>query len=247
MKFQLLALSLLVFPWMAHSQPQASVLSQLPYLPEEDPAVSRPGLLDLNEILAPLAEEPELNIPRQLPPEFTHSDSDLDLLKMFQQGFELLNQGDSEQAITFFRQVLSAYPEDLNLKIALADSLYSHGDHAEARDLYSGILNTEPFHFQALNNLAWLLASTPDPKLQDLSRAKMLANRARWVQPNSHHVWSTLSRIHYKLAEYREAEQAIGNALSLAQQSGVPTQVLLNYLFQRDRAMVAREATSLLE
>jgi len=52
------------------------------------------------------------------------------------------------------------------------------GKDRETIDTYERIISLDPKRAVALNNLAWVLVTTPDERLRDLDRAVDLARRA---------------------------------------------------------------------
>ena len=57
--------------------------------------------------------------------------------------------------------------------------LYHDGKQIQqAKETYEGILQKEPNHYLALNNLAWLLATSKDPGLFQPDKALVLAKKA---------------------------------------------------------------------
>jgi tetratricopeptide (TPR) repeat protein len=247
MKPFLLLLFFVVPVGQGWSQPpqRQSILNQIPFLPESTDK-PRPQLLNTRLMLQDLDPLPEFQIPNKLPHEFVLTREQEELLKLFQDAHGSLQEDHAERAIDLFRNILRKFPNELNIHLALADCLYAIGEYDEAIEHYEFVLERDPLHFKGLNNLAWLYC-TREPELQQLDKALRLANLAKMVRPNDHHVWSTLSKIYFQKTMYPEAEQTINNALRIAQQSQVPLQVVVSYLMQRDRAGVAREATSLLE
>jgi tetratricopeptide (TPR) repeat protein len=83
----------------------------------------------------------------------------------------------AEQALTnLTRQLLTHRTPEIHAKIAATQS--SLGHYREARDHYQQALGLGPDSPAALNNLAWLLATCPDPIIRDGRRAVALAQRA---------------------------------------------------------------------
>jgi tetratricopeptide (TPR) repeat protein len=238
----LLALPLLI---QAQSRPQL-LLNRLPYVPEPT-GESRPPMLNSAYALQALEPLPNFNLPQQLPVEFLADAGQRKVITLFTQASERISEGKPEEAIPFLEQAVALNPNEGNLRVSLGDSYYAADRYVDAMREYENVLESSPFHFQCLNNLGWLLATVSDSALRDPQRAMELAERARLIRPNSHHMWSTLSQAQYELGLYPEAEQSIVNALRLAQQNRVPTSVVTGYLLHRDRCVLAREATSLLE
>lgn len=243
--FLISSLFLFSLPAMAQA-PRESLLSQIPYLPEDSGKVST-AFLNVQDALLALDPLPDFQIPQRLPNEFLLTARGWEMMALSQEANRFLLAGEPEKAVQIFQETLEKWPEELGLRVALADSLYAMGALKEAETAYKTVLESIPMHFQCLNNLAWLYATAKEPGMKNLDAAMELAMKAKVVQPQSHHLWSTLSQIYYDQGKYAEAENAINNALLLAQQSQVNLEVVVSYLIQRDRSMIARQATSLLE
>lgn len=239
-------LCLAFLPLLIHAQQSRALLNRLPYIQERRPD-SPPPLLNPASALEILEPLPQLDLPRQLPPEFISDPDQRQLMEWFAEASAQLSEGNADKAIELLEQEVQLRPDDVNIRVSYADSLYAAERYREAQQQYEMVLRDAPFHFQSLNNLGWLLATVSDPGMKDPETALELAGRARLIRPNSHHMWSTLSQATYELGRYSEAEAAIANALRLAQQTGVNARVLAGYVIHRDRCILAREATSLLE
>ncbi|WFB35920.1 tetratricopeptide repeat protein [Kiritimatiellota bacterium B12222] len=240
-----LLLYLVSFSALAFAQQRpVSILNQLPYVPER--VAPSEGMLDVQAALQGLDPLPAFGIPQQLPLEFVVSPVRRELIAQSQKANVFMMEGKPEKSVEIFKEILAERPEESGIRVALADSLYAMGNHAEAAVEYRAVLETNPMNFQCLNNLAWLLATTSDLQIKDVDAALEYAQDAKVIQPTSHHLWSTLSQIYYELGRYGEAERAINNALVIAQQSQVNLEVVVSYLVQRDRSALALQATSLL-
>ncbi len=246
MKYSLSLLALFVVSHLQAQQAPTSLIAQVPYV-EELKGKAPVALLNVPEILQSLEPLPDFEIPQQLPNEFILTDLGRHLMQKSREANEYLLEGQPEKAVMIFTETLEKWPNELGIRVALADSLYAMGSHQAAIREYQAVLEKVPLHFQCLNNLAWLYATTNEPGLRDLESAARLAEVAKVVQPRSHHLWSTLSQIHFENGDYAEAEQAIGNALLIVQQMQVNLEVVVSYLIQRDRCTLALQATSLLD
>lgn len=223
-----------------------SLLGRLPYRPSE-PAVPRNPLLDTRSALQAMDPLPEFDIPRELPAEFRFSEAEQARMDMLREANRHLSEGSPEKAVDIYREFLAIHPDEIQVRVAYADSLFAMDKHKAAERQYLEVLRHYPMHFQALNNLAWMYASVRDPDIHQPERALELARRAKVNFINSHHVWSTLSQAHYELGMYAKGAQSARNAIQLAEQSRASTRILVNYLMQHDKCRVALEATSLLE
>lgn len=239
-------LLLLTFSCVVSAQPGPLLLNRLPYIPEQK-ASARAPMLNPASALAGLEPLPEFGFPQQLPAEFATDAAQRDLVARLTAANQALAEGNSDQAVVLLQQAVERHPEEIVLRVSLADSLYASDRLAEAKAEYEAVIEEIPFHFQGLNNLAWLLATADNPELRDPERSIVLSRRAWLIQPNSHHMWSTLSQAQFELGRYGEAEVSIRNAIQLAQQTGSSYRVITRYLLHRDRCLLAREATSLLE
>lgn len=236
----------LLSPFLFAQGPGGSLLSQFPYIPEVT-GNKVPALLNVEDALGDLEPLPDFQIPQQLPNEFLLTQKGWELMTLSQEANQFLMSGNPGKAVEIFREALENWPQELGIRVALADSLFAMGALAESEKQYRMVLESVPLHFQCLNNLAWLYVTSKDPELKNLDQAYALALKAKVVQPRSHHLWSTLSQIYYEQGKYGEAENAINNALLIVQQSQVNLEVMVAYLVQRDRCAIARQATSLLE
>lgn len=93
----------------------------------------------------------------------------------------------------------------------LATAWHAAGDHDQARTVYRRMLEADPDHVAALNNLAYLLISVDD----DPQQALPLAERAAAQAPGNASVLDTLGWAQYKVGRHAQARQTLGRALAL--------------------------------
>jgi len=100
----------------------------------------------------------------------------------------------SARAIETYTALLALAPEEWRAWRGRADAYLNVGRQQEALADYEKALALEPKDDGILNNLAWLLATSPDEKLRDGARAIRLATQAceltDWKAP---HILSTLA------------------------------------------------------
>jgi Flp pilus assembly protein TadD len=96
----------------------------------------------------------------------------------------LLRQGRSREALGQLRlaAALSAKPE-IRMRLEYANLLRQFGDLRQAAAQLRQVLVFQPDSVEALNNLAWLLATAPDDTLRDGSEAVRYAERASRLPP----------------------------------------------------------------
>jgi tetratricopeptide (TPR) repeat protein len=90
----------------------------------------------------------------------------------------LRKAGQLQPAAEHYRITLQIRPSDMNYRLNLANILPQLGRTAEAVQLYNDVLQVEPDSLDALNNLAWLFATSNDDNIRNGSRAVQLAQRA---------------------------------------------------------------------
>lgn len=218
------------------------MLSRFPYRPA-DPSGR---VMDLPALLSQL--RPTVFAPQNytLPDEILFSESERVWVQKLREAFTHVQEGRYETAEQIFAAFLEEYPEHVPTRVAHADLLYTLGDYAGAEQAYLHLLESQPNHFQALNNLAWMYSTSSDRAFRKPEKAEDLVRRAMMTSPQSHHVWSTLSQSLFARGRFEEASQASATAVNLAQRSGAPNEVLVSYLIQLDRSRLAIQATSLM-
>jgi tetratricopeptide (TPR) repeat protein len=93
----------------------------------------------------------------------------------YQLASALANQGEWIRAVTHYEQVLRMKP-DHTLALGGIGKAYEHlGRKQEAASYYRRAIRVNPQWVVAVNNLAWILATTRDPELRDPEEAVELA------------------------------------------------------------------------
>lgn len=99
----------------------------------------------------------------------------------------LAHNGKLQEAVAQLKEALMREPQNARANFELAEDLGQIGQTREAIAHYDQAIKTEPTLVVALNNLAWILATDPDAKIRNGSRAVELADRAcqitDWKQP----------------------------------------------------------------
>jgi len=93
-------------------------------------------------------------------------------------GNDFLQKKDLKDAIACYRQALKINPRSTNDYANLGVALSRKGETQEALDSWRQALEINPDQIHVLNNLAWLLATTPDASLRDGAKAVALATQA---------------------------------------------------------------------
>jgi hypothetical protein len=121
-----------------------------------------------------------------------------------------------EQAVRDFAEAIRLAPDDADVFARLGLIHYQCGEAAAAAAAFADAIRLDPDHTFALNNLAWLLSTSPDDRARDGRRAVPLAARAceltGWVDPV---LVSTLAAAHAECGAFGEAVRWARAAIAL--------------------------------
>ena len=124
----------------------------------------------------------------------------------------------SDSAIRHFREALSIQPDDLATHFQLANALLARKDTATAIIHYREALRIEPNWPFAAHQLAWILATHPEPSLRNgdeaLALAEAVCQRDGGGNPVTLHTWSAALA---ELGRYGEALQISARAAQIAE------------------------------
>jgi tetratricopeptide (TPR) repeat protein len=133
-------------------------------------------------------------------------------------GGDLLQEGDLEEAILCDRQAIKINPRLAEAHADLGLACFERGQVKEAIDFWQQSLKIKPDQPNVQNNLAWVLATTPDPSLRDGAAAITLAEQADHLNHSGNpFVLHTLAAAYAEGGRYAEATATARRALQLAQ------------------------------
>jgi tetratricopeptide (TPR) repeat protein len=138
---------------------------------------------------------------------------------------QLRHWRDSE---TLFRRALAVTRNNYVAHAHLGDALLTAGHAGEAAAQWEETLRIAPDFLEAANNLAWLLATTPDAGVRDPARALALGLHAREVaerpgmasEAERASVLDTLAAAQAAAGRFADAAGTAGLALALAERAG---------------------------
>lgn len=93
----------------------------------------------------------------------------------FGQGKEQINGFFADKILS---EQIKGYPHNIDILLLAADYYYNKDQFEKAILYYSKVINLDPMSSHALNNLAWLYATSPDVSFQDHPKALELAKSA---------------------------------------------------------------------
>ena len=121
------------------------------------------------------------------------------------------------KAIETDRAVLALDPAEWHALRGLGDAMLNTGHHAEAIAYYEKAIKLEPKDDGILNNLAWVLSTSPDDKLRNGRRAIQLATEAcKLTEYKVPHILSTLAAAYAETGDFDTAVKWSNKAVELA-------------------------------
>ncbi len=127
------------------------------------------------------------------------------------------------EAIKGYNDILAKEPDSVPALLGRAYGLMQLGRHAEAVADFEKALKILPDDPQILNNLAWVLATSPEDKLRDGRRAVELAEKAcRATDYTQAHFLGTLAAAYAEADDFPKAVQWSTQALKIASEIRKP-------------------------
>ena len=128
----------------------------------------------------------------------------------------LFAQGQWRGAVENYQQALKQMPDSVRAHYQLGLALQCLGECAAAITQFQKVLELDPNHVTAQNNLAWLLATSPDPSLRDGRKAVELAQQAVQLSSGlSPQILDTLAAAYAEAGRFPEATETARRALEL--------------------------------
>ncbi len=120
------------------------------------------------------------------------------------------------KAIEKYSDALAIDPESIAALRGRADSYLNIGKHAEAIPDYEAALKIQPDDSSLLNNLAWVLATSPDDKVRDAKRSIELGEKAaKLTEYKKSHILSTLAAGYAESGDFAKAREWSQKAVDL--------------------------------
>jgi tetratricopeptide (TPR) repeat protein len=140
----------------------------------------------------------------------------------------LARQGKSNEALRHLRVALLFKP-DVQTRVAFASLLHQTGEYGEAAAQFRLALLAQPDSVEALNNLAWLLATCPDGTVRNGAEAVRCAERAsRLPAPKGMCVEGTLAAAYAEAGRFKEAVATAEKAVETETAAGQTRFAALN-------------------
>lgn len=136
-------------------------------------------------------------------------------------GVVLLEIGRAKESLEHLQTALALEPRNPDTHYNLGNTLLQMDRAAEAVREYEQALAIDPDDSQCLNNLAWTLATWPDPFVRDGRRAVKTAEQAdALTRHSSPIIAATLAAAYAESGRFPEAVEAANRAIRQAQAEG---------------------------
>jgi serine/threonine protein kinase/tetratricopeptide (TPR) repeat protein len=96
--------------------------------------------------------------------------------------------------------------------LGVATILATKGQVDQAEMAYRKVIELGPKDELSNNNVAWFLATCPEPKFRDPKRAVELARKAVELAPKAGNYWNTLGVAHYRIGDWKAAIEALNKS-----------------------------------
>jgi tetratricopeptide (TPR) repeat protein len=132
-------------------------------------------------------------------------------------GALLAGRGQTDEAIVQYRETQEIVPQVADLHYNLGDTLYKLGRVPEAIAQWSELIRLQPDNVPVLNQLARVLATSPEASVRDGARAVDLAQQAMKLTGGGEPaVLGTLAAAYAEAGQFSEAVKTAEQALALA-------------------------------
>jgi serine/threonine protein kinase/tetratricopeptide (TPR) repeat protein len=131
-------------------------------------------------------------------------------------GTALTRQGEVEEGIACMQRALDIDPKNIVALMNLGTARSEQGKAREAIACYRKVLEINPRHANALNGLAWQLATCADLQLRNPAEAVKLAEASTRLKPEDGGIWNTLGVARYRAGEYEAAVAALTKSMELS-------------------------------
>jgi tetratricopeptide (TPR) repeat protein len=130
---------------------------------------------------------------------------------------------ESSKAIELYTKLIEADPKNSAALEGRAGVLLGTGKQADAIADFDKALAISPDESDMLNNLAWVLSTSPDDKLRDGKRAIKLATKAcELTDYQQAHILSTLAAAYAETGDFEQAVKYSTKAVDLVKKSKDP-------------------------
>ena len=133
----------------------------------------------------------------------------------------LLQKGHVTDALIHYRKLLELQPDNIEVHNIVGTVLIQQGRIREGVEEWQKVLEIQPDNGNAMSNLAWVLATSPDDSLRDGAKAVQLAEQAMRISGRRIPVlFRTLAAAYAERGQFSEAIQTAQQGIELANTQG---------------------------
>src|SRR6266480_3879080 len=154
----------------------------------------------------------------------------------------LLQKGQVDDALIHYRKLLELQPDNIEVHNIVGTVLTQQGRVGEGVEEWQKVLAIQPDNGNAMSNLAWVFATSPDQSLRDGPKAVELAEQALRISGGRIPIlFRTLAAAYAESGEFSKAIQTAQQGIELANSqgnSGLATELQGNIaLYQEQRPL----------
>jgi len=151
----------------------------------------------------------------------------------------LLQKGQVTDALVHYRRLLELQPDNIEVHNIVGTVLIQQGQAREAVEEWQKVLAIQPDNGNAMSNLAWVFATSPDDSLRDGAKAVQLAEQAMRISGGRIPIiFRTLGAAYAENGRFSEAIQTAQRGIELANSrgnSGLATELQSNIVLYQER------------
>ena len=151
----------------------------------------------------------------------------------------LLQKGQVANALVHYRKLLELQPDNIEVHNIVGTVLIQQGRIREGVEEWQKVLAIQPDNGNAMSNLAWVLATSPDESLRDGAKAVQLAEQALHISGGRIPIiFRTLAAAYAESGRFSEAIQTAQQGIELADSqgnSGLATELQGNIALYQER------------
>src|SRR4029077_5977115 len=133
----------------------------------------------------------------------------------------LLQKGLVADALVHYRKLLELEPDNMEVHNIVGTVLVQQGRVSEGIEEWQKVLAVEPDNGNAMSNLAWVFATSPDQSVRDGPKAVQLAERALRISGGRIPIlFRTLAAAYAESGRFSEAIQVAQQGIELANSQG---------------------------
>jgi protein O-mannosyl-transferase len=133
----------------------------------------------------------------------------------------LLQKGRVSEALIHYRKLLELQPDNIEVHNIVGTVLIQQGRAREAVDEWQKVLAIQPDNGNAMSNLAWVFATSPDDSLRDGTKAVQLASEALRISGRRIAIlFRTLAAAYAEVGDYSKAIETAQEGADLANSQG---------------------------